>query len=381
MIDVSDLLSVRRALHQIPETGFEEHETQAVLLQLISQLPQAHLTVTKWRTGIFVLVSGSSPQCRVAYRTDIDGLPVAEDTGVAYASKHSGMMHACGHDVHMTIALGLLSHFATRQPEDDMLFIFQPAEEGPGGAQPILESDAFAEVRPDVIFALHVNPELPVGTIGVRPGILFANTSELFVNLIGTGGHAAFPHRANDMVVAGAHTITALQSVVSRNINPLDSAVITIGCLNGGTKQNIIADRARLEGTIRTLSGETMELVKERVEHILDGVSRMFECRYELDYGANYYRVFNHERLTTDFMRFVTQASLAIVEEVPVAMTGEDFGYFLREIPGFLFWLGVDTPYGLHHSKMLPREESIHAALKILIPFFERSAYRKSLSS
>lgn len=374
------LLSLRRALHQIPELGFEEYETQALLLKVIAELPQTYLTVTPWRTGIFVAISGSAPQYRVGFRTDIDGLPISEETGVPYASQHADRMHACGHDVHMTIAIGLLAHFAEHRPRDDMLFVFQPAEEGPGGALPMLASDAFATVRPDAMFALHVNPELPVGTIGIRPGILFANTSELFIDLVGTGGHAAFPHRANDMVVAGAHTITALQSIVGRNVDPLDAAVVTIGCLHSGTKQNIIADHARLEGTIRTLSDATMALVKTRIEQVLDGVARMFDCTYEFDYGANYHRVWNDESLTSDFMRFVREQALATVNEVPVAMTGEDFGYFLKEIPGFLFWLGVDTPYGLHHAKMLPRETAIDAAIGVLIPYFEQAAYRRGLS-
>lgn len=381
MIATERLIATRRSLHQIPELGFQEHKTQSFLLEWIDQLPQQYLSVVTWKTGILVKVSGSQAKFRVAYRADIDALPIQEDTGVSFKSMHDGMMHACGHDVHMTIALGVLGHFAEHQPKDDIIFIFQPAEEGPGGALPMLKSEVFQAWRPDAIFALHVNPELPVGEIGIRPGILFANTSELFIDLVGKGGHAAFPHQANDMIVAGAHVITALQSIVSRNVNPLDSAVVTIGCLTGGTKQNIIAERARLEGTIRTLSDDTMRLVKGRIEQILQGAAEMFECTYELDYGANYHRVWNHERLTADFMSFTEDHRLATVNEVPVAMTGEDFGYFLQEIPGFLFWLGADTPYGLHHAKMLPSEACITTAQQVLIPYFEQMHYRTSLTA
>ncbi|MFB5190966.1 N-acetyldiaminopimelate deacetylase [Alicyclobacillus fastidiosus] len=378
-MDAARLTAVRHSLHRIPELGFEEHKTQAFLLSVIAELPQSHLKVTVWRTGVLVLVCGESPERRVAYRADMDGLPVREETGASYASVHDGMMHACGHDVHMTIALGLLAHFAVHRPKDDILFVFQPAEEGPGGALPMLQSDEFKNLRPDAIFALHVQPELPVGQIGLRPGILFANTSELFIDLIGRGGHAAFPHRANDMVIAGAQFIGAIQSIVSRNVDPLDSAVITIGRLEAGTKQNIIAERARIEGTMRALSADTMEQMKRRLESVLEGTAKMFDCTYELDYGANYHQVWNEERLTESFISFVEQQGLASVERVPTAMTGEDFGYFLREIPGFLFWLGAQSPYGLHHARMLPDQACVDVALKVLIPYFSERVYLQSL--
>ncbi|WAH44763.1 N-acetyldiaminopimelate deacetylase [Alicyclobacillus fastidiosus] len=378
-MDTTRLTDVRQSLHRIPELGFEEHKTQAFLLSVIAELPQAHLEVTVWRTGVLVLARGESPARRVAYRADMDGLPVREETGARYASVHDGMMHACGHDVHMTIALGLLSHFAEHRPMDDILFVFQPAEEGPGGALPMLQSDEFKHLRPDAIFALHVQPELPVGQIGLRPGILFANTSELFIDLVGRGGHAAFPHRANDMVVAGAQFISAVQSIVSRNVDPLDSAVITIGRLEAGTKQNIIAERARLEGTMRALSSDTMEQLKHRVESLLEGTAKMFDCTYELDYGANYHQVWNEERLTESFISFVEENALARVERVPTAMTGEDFGYFLREIPGFLFWLGAQSPFGLHHARMLPDQACVDVALKVLVPYFSERVYLQSL--
>ncbi|WP_206916997.1 N-acetyldiaminopimelate deacetylase [Alicyclobacillus suci] len=378
-MDAVQLASVRQAFHQIPELGFAEHQTQALLLSLISELPQTHLQVTTWRTGVLALVRGAAPTRRIAYRADMDGLPIREETGVPFASTHDGMMHACGHDVHMTIGYGLLSHFATHQPVDDILFVFQPAEEGPGGALPMLASDEFQALRPDAIFALHVQPDLAVGEIGLRPGILFANTSELFIDLIGRGGHAAFPHRANDMVVAGAQFISAIQSIVSRNIDPLDAAVITIGRLEAGTKQNIIAEQARIEGTIRALSNDTMGRVKQRIESVLDGIARMFDCTYALDYGANYYQVWNEERLTEGFISFVETRSLARVKRVPTAMTGEDFGYFLRDIPGFLFWLGAETPYGLHHAKMLPNQACVEVALKVLIPYFTERGYLGAL--
>jgi N-acetyldiaminopimelate deacetylase len=371
------LTEVRRALHQIPEPGFAEFKTQEFLLNYISSLPQEKLEIQTWRTGIIVKVKGTAPRRRIGYRADMDGLPITEETGYPFSSKHPGYMHACGHDMHMTIGLGLLKHFAHHDVRDDLVFIFQPAEEGPGGALPMLQSPEFEAVRPDMMFALHIAPEYPVGTIATRPGILFANTSELFIDLVGQGGHAAFPHRANDMVVTAAHLVTQLQTIVARNIDPLDSAVVTIGKIEGGTKQNIIAERARLEGTIRTLSMDSMARVKSRIESLVAGIERGFDCKATIDYGANYRQVFNHEALTREFIDWAKKRSDIRVVECNTAMTGEDFGYFLEEIPGFMFWLGVDTPYGLHHAKLQPNEGAIHVAVSLMADYLTWLANRE----
>ncbi|MFC0237789.1 N-acetyldiaminopimelate deacetylase [Fictibacillus phosphorivorans] len=367
---MKSLLEIRKDLHRIPEPGFLEFKTQRYILDLISTFPQDHLEIHTWETGIFVKVIGRNPSKTIAYRTDMDGLPISEETGYEFSSLHEGMMHACGHDLHMTIALGLLAHFAENPIDDHLLFIFQPAEEGPGGALPMRESELFKQLKPDMITALHIAPEYPVGTIAVKEGLLFANTSELFVDLIGKGGHAAYPHLSNDMVVAASHLVTQLQSIISRNIDPLDSAVVTIGKITGGTKQNIIAEKARLEGTIRTLSPEAMEKVKKRIEALVEGISRGFECETVIDYGSNYRQVDNEPVLTREFMEFAKQRETVNVIECKEAMTGEDYGYFLEKIPGFMFWLGADTQYGLHHSKLKPQAEAIQHAVDLLVQYF-----------
>ncbi|MBY6036268.1 N-acetyldiaminopimelate deacetylase [Fictibacillus nanhaiensis] len=364
------LIEIRKDLHRIPELGFQEHKTQRYLLDLISSLPQDHIEVHTWETGIFVKVAGGNPSKTIAYRTDMDGLPITEETGYEFSSHHKGMMHACGHDLHMTIAIGLLSHFAANPADDHMLFIFQPAEEGPGGALPMRESELFQQLKPDLITALHIAPEYPVGTIAVKEGLLFANTSELFIDLIGKGGHAAYPHLSNDMVVAASHLVTQMQTIVSRNIDPLDSAVVTVGKITGGTKQNIIAEQARLEGTIRTLSPEAMNKVKKRIESLIEGISRSFGCDSVIDYGSNYRQVDNEPGLTREFIEFAKQQGSVDVVECKEAMTGEDYGYFLEKVPGFMFWLGVDTPFGLHHSKLKPQEAAIQYAVDLLIQYF-----------
>lgn len=366
----STYIQVRRDLHQIPEPGFKEFKTQRYLLDYIAGLPQDRLEVRTWRTGILVLIRGTAPKRRFGYRADMDALPIEEETGYEFKSRHPGYMHACGHDLHMTIGLGIVTHFATEPMADDLVVLFQPAEEGPGGALPMLESEELADWLPDQIAGLHIAPEYPVGTIATRPGILFANTSELFIDLTGVGGHAAYPHRANDMVVAGSQLVGQLQTIVARNINPLDAAVITIGKVESGTKQNIIAETARLEGTIRTLSAETMTVIKSRIEALLRGIEAGFECKAEIDYGSNYRQVFNEAQLTGEFMDWLGGREDVQLVECSEAMTGEDFGYFLERIPGFMFWLGVDTPYGLHHAKLEPKEDAIGVAIQVMTDYF-----------
>lgn len=365
-------IKIRRDLHRIPELGYQEFKTQKYLLDYLHQLPQDRLEITGWKTGIFVKLNGLNPQKTIAYRTDIDGLPITEETNYEFQSEHTGQMHACGHDFHMSIALGVLTYFVEHPINDDLLFLFQPAEEGPGGALPMLESSYMRESRPDMILALHIAPEYPVGTVAIKSGLLFANTSELFIDLKGVGGHAAYPHRTNDMVVAACSLVTQLQSIVSRNIDPLDSAVVTVGKISGGTVQNIIAEHARIEGTIRTLSAQSMKKIKERIEALVHGVEIGYECEATIDYGSNYYQVYNHPALTDEFMEYAASASTEMkLIECKEAMTGEDFGYLLKDIPGFMFWLGVDSPYGLHHAKLQPDEQAIPRATEFLISYIK----------
>jgi N-acetyldiaminopimelate deacetylase len=373
-VSVESFIKIRRELHQIPEKGFEEVKTQAYLLDFLQGLSQERMEIKTWRTGILVKIRGKNPAKMVGYRADMDGLPVVENTTYSFASTHPGMMHACGHDVHMSIALGVISYFTENEVDDDLLFIFQPAEEGPGGALPMLQSDELKGWKPDIIFALHIAPEHPVGTVATKEGILFANTSELFIDLIGKGGHAAFPHLTHDMVVAASHLVTQLQTIVARNVNPLDSAVVTIGKIEGGTKQNIIAETSKIEGTIRTLSMDSMQKVKRRIEALTKGIEVGFECKVEIDYGANYCQVYNNEHVTREFMNWIGEQEDVSLIECTEAMTGEDFGYFLEQIPGFMFWLGVDTPFGLHHSKIEPSEEAIGMAINLLTKYISWKA-------
>lgn len=353
-----DLQRVRRDLHQIPELGFQEQKTQQYLLTKIQEMATDRVEVKTWRTGILVHVSGTDPAQRIGFRADIDGLPIIEDTGYDFASGHVGKMHACGHDFHMTIALGTLQKLVNQPIKDDVLFVFQPAEEGPGGAKPMIQSKEFLDWKPDAIFALHIAPELPVGKVSSKPGLLFANTSELFIDFKGLGGHAAYPHLAKDMTVAASNFVVQVQQIVSRGLNPLDGSVITIGKMESGFVQNAIAETARLEGTIRTTEASAILLVKEKLEKLIKGFEIAYECKIDVDYGSNYYQVVNDEKYVEQLQTALARTEIEYVQ-ASAAMTGEDFGDMLKVIPGCMFWLGVDSPYGLHHAKLSPKEEAL----------------------
>ena len=376
MLKEDDLITIRRHLHQIPEVALEEVETHAFLMQVIGMMDQKFLKILEPKelpTAILVRVQGSDPSRTIGYRTDIDGLPVDEKTGLPYASQHPGKMHACGHDMHMTVALGVLDYFASHQPKDNLVFFFQPAEESEAGGRRAYELGLFeGEWRPDEFYGLHVNPKMQTGVIGCRMGTLFAGTTEVNIDVIGKGGHAAFPQDAKDAVVAASALVMQVQTIISRSINPIESGVITLGKFEAGTIRNVIAAHARLEGTIRGLTQVMIEKIKERVQEICEGIERSFEVEVRLGLNqGGYFPVENDPVLTKRFIRFMQENPDVVYEEVPPAMTGEDFGYLLHQFPGTMFWLGVDGGAQLHESSMSPKEGAIQKGITAITEFLE----------
>lgn len=376
MLKEDDLITIRRHLHQIPEVALEEVETHAFLMQVIGMMDQKFLKILEPKelpTAILVRVQGSDPSRTIGYRTDIDGLPVDEKTGLPYASQYPGKMHACGHDMHMTVALGVLDYFASHQPKDNLVFFFQPAEESEAGGKRAYELGLFeGEWRPDEFYGLHVNPKMQTGVIGCRMGTLFAGTTEVNIDVIGKGGHAAFPQDAKDAVVAASALVMQVQTIISRSINPIESGVITLGKFEAGTIRNVIADHARLEGTIRGLTQVMIEKIKERVQEICEGIERSFEVEVRLGLNqGGYFPVENDPVLTKRFIRFMQENPDVVYEEVPPAMTGEDFGYLLHQFPGTMFWLGVDGGAQLHESSMSPKEGAIQKGITAITEFLE----------
>lgn len=372
-----DLIQTRRDLHQIPEIGLEEFETQAYLLDVIKKLiaGKDFVELRTWRTGILVYLHGSQPTKTIGWRTDIDGLPVNEQTGSPFASKHQGRMHACGHDFHMTIALGSLERALEKQPKNNLLFLFQPAEENEAGGMLMYKDQAFGDWLPDQFYGLHVRPDLKVGQIATNTHTLFAGTCEIKINFKGKGGHAAFPHEAKDAVVAASYFITQVQSVVSRSVNPIEGAVVTFGVLQAGTTNNVIAETAFLHGTIRSLTQEMSLLVQKRVTTIAEAVAAAFDMDVEIELKqGGYLPVENNPKLARELMDFFQEKEGVELIDIEPAMTGEDFGYLLSKVDGVMFWLGIDSPYALHHPQMSPKEEALAIGVEAVSSFLAKKA-------
>lgn len=374
MLTEEKLIQVRRHLHEIPELALHEMQTHDYLLKVIKEFNQDNLEIRvpeELPTAILVLVHGSAPQRTISYRTDIDALPVTEQTGLPYASHHPGVMHACGHDIHMTVALGVLSYFSDHQPKDNLLFFFQPAEESDYGGKRAYEAGVFAgKWRPDEFYGLHDNPDLPAGAIGCRMGTLFAGTTEVNIDINGKGGHAAYPQDANDTVVAAASLIMQVQTIISRNIDPIASGVITLGKVRGGTIRNVIAGHTRIEGTIRGLTQKMIEHIDHRLQAVCDGVAASFglEVKLGLNQGG-YWPVENNPELTRRFIDYMQQAPDVNFIETAPAMTGEDFGYLLAQFPGTMFWLGVKDDSQLHSATLTPNEDAIQKGVDAITGF------------
>lgn len=361
------LITIRRDLHQIPEIGLEEFKTHSYLLDVLNELPQEKIEILTQDTAIILRVKGKNSSKKIAWRTDIDGLPIQEETGLPFSSQHEGYMHACGHDFHMTIALGLVEKAINEELENDRIFFFQPAEENVSGAQIYYDNGFFQKEQVTEIFGLHVAPHLKSNVVGCLNGTLFAGACRFVVTLTGKEGHAAFPHEANDMIVAAASFVQQTQTIISRNVNPMESAVITFGEINGGTADNIVAGKAVLTGTIRALTHEINELTQKRMEEIAAGIGISYGCHVELELDQKgYVPVVNHPELAEDLMSFMSNQPEVDFQTVSEMMTGEDFGYLLSKIPGVMFWYGVNSEYGLHHGKFNPDETSLKPAVEAI---------------
>lgn len=376
MLTKPELIKIRRHLHQIPELAMEEHETTKYIEQVVKSMPQDHLTIHRFAkvpTALFVRVAGSNPKRTIGYRADMDALPVEEKTGLSFASKHPGIMHACGHDIHMTVAIGILDYFANHQPKDNLLFFFQPAEEAKSGGKQCYDKGAFTgQWKPDEFYALHDNPNLPAGTIGCRKGTLTAGTNEVNVDLIGQSGHAAYPQKANDMVVAAAEYLNQVQIIISRNISPLDSGVITFGKIRAGSIRNVIAGHARLEGTIRGLTQGMIQRIDNQLKMIGNGIANSFGCQVKTQFNqGGYWPVTNNCRLTHFFMHYMKHASRVNFVNTEPVMTGEDMGYLLHKFPGTMFWLGVQCHAQLHSANFNPKEAAIYLGVQEITGFLK----------
>ena len=359
------IIELRREIHRHPELGFEEHETAALVERELDALGVEHRRCAG--TGVVATIHGANPGRNVALRADMDALPVAERTGLSFASAVEGKMHACGHDAHTAMLLGA-AHVLTRRRAEfagTVVLIFQPAEEGPGGALPMLQAGVLDRPKADAVAMLHVDSRLDVGTVGITAGGVSASTDELRLTVRGRGGHGAYPHTAVDAMPAAAALVLALQNIVARETDPLASAVVTIGTIAGGYRNNVIADCVTLSGTLRAHDETVREELARRVARIGSGIAAAYGVEIELELVPGYPPVINDEPLTRGFAAYLRREGGLRVEEPPPTMGGEDFAYFAQHVPGVLIRLGVrsEAAQSFHpgHSPLFRIDE---AALK-----------------
>lgn len=355
-----EAVKVRRDLHKIPEIGFEEVKTSQYICNYLDNLGLTYKKVAN--TGIVAYLDQSSDKT-IAFRADIDALSMEERTGLEFASTHEGRMHSCGHDGHMTMLLLFAKYLVENKSalKQNIVLIFQPAEEGPGGAKLIIEEGIFQEYKIDEIYGIHVHPEFNEGVIAISPGPVMAMTGEFDIDVYAKSGHGAMPHTTIDGILIASQLVNQLQSIVSRNINPTDSAVVTVGKMEGGKRRNIIAEQVRLEGTVRAFTEEAYSIMKERMHQIVKGVELTYDCRIEIDYRTLYPPVVNHSDQVASYIK--ANEGLEIVA-FPPQMIAEDFSYYLKEVPGAFVFLGTRNEelglvHPLHNSKFNMREEAL----------------------
>jgi amidohydrolase len=352
----SDIQAWRRDIHEHPELLYDVHRTAAFVAERLREFGCDEVATGLGRTGVVGVIRGRKPAGKgdikgIGLRADMDALPIEEATNLPYASRTPGKMHACGHDGHTAMLLGAARYLAeTRNFSGDAVVIFQPAEEGGAGAAAMIKDGLMARFPIDQVYGMHNGPGIPVGTFAIRPGPIMAATDSIDIQIEGLGGHAARPHICIDSVLAGAQLITALQSVVSRSVDPLESAVISICEFHAGHARNVIPQTAELKGTVRTLTVEMRKLIEKRVREVVAGVAQMTGTKIDLKYERGYPVVVNHAS-QTDFATQVAKeiAGDANVREMAPMMGAEDFAYMLEQRPGAFIFCGNGDSAGLHH--------------------------------
>lgn len=370
-----DLVSWRRRFHQRPELGFQELETAAFIAEQLQSWGIEHRTAVA-QTGIVALIPGQRPGPVLAIRADMDALPIQEENDVPYRSQTPGKMHACGHDGHTAILLGVAAYL--RQHNDfagTVKLIFQPAEEGPGGAKPMIEAGALTQPAVDGIIGLHLWNQLPLGTIGVRSGPLMAAVELFEIEIQGKGGHGAIPQQTIDAIVVAAQVVNALQTIVARNIDPIESAVVTIGQIQAGSAANVIADRATLKGTVRYFNPSYDGYFGPRLDQLIGGICQAHGASHRLKYWQLYPPTINDEAMA-DRVRSVAHSLVepsAGVRPNCQTMGGEDMSFFLQAVPGCYFFLGsANLNKGLTFAHHHPRFDFDETVLALGVEMFVR---------
>lgn len=357
LADLADEITVwRRNFHENPEILYETVRTAEKVAELLESFGVDEVTTGIGKTGVVGVIKGRNGGTgrTVGLRADMDALPIEEATQKPYASKIPGKMHACGHDGHTAMLLGAAKYLSeTRNFDGTVVVIFQPAEEGGAGAKAMIDDGLMTRWPIDEVYGMHNYPGMPVGEFAIRKGPIMAATDEFRITITGKGGHAAKPHQTIDPVVVGSKMVSVLQTIASRNANPLDSVVVSVTVFNAGNAFNVIPQEALLRGTVRTLSPEMRNLAEERMNNIVRSIAEAFDARAELEFRRGYPVTANHDD-QTDFAAEIAEGIAGdgkVNRNIEPMMGGEDFSYMLEERPGAFIFAGNGDTAGLHHPE------------------------------
>uniref|UniRef100_E6VJ96 Amidohydrolase n=1 Tax=Rhodopseudomonas palustris (strain DX-1) TaxID=652103 RepID=E6VJ96_RHOPX len=361
-----DIAAWRRTLHQQPELMYDVDGTAAFVAERLREFGCDEVVTGLGRTGVVGVIRGARPAGNgdlkaIGLRADMDALPIMEATGLPYASKVPGKMHACGHDGHTAMLLGAARYLAeTRNFAGDAVMIFQPAEEGGAGAAAMIDDGLMERFGIEQVYGMHNGPGIPVGAFAISPGPVMAATDAIDIRIEGHGGHAARPHLCVDPVLAGAQLITALQGIVSRNVDPFEAAVLSMCEFHAGNARNVIPQFAELKGTVRTMTAEVRDMVEQRVRDVVAGVAQVTGTRIDLTYERGYPVLVNHLAETDVAIQIAREvAGEANVMPLPPLMGAEDFAYMLEKRPGAFVFIGNGDSAGLHHPAYDFNDEAI----------------------
>jgi amidohydrolase len=361
-----DIQAWRRDIHEHPELLYDVHRTAAFVADRLREFGCDEVATGLGQTGVVGVIKGKKPAGNgdvkvIGLRADMDALPIEEDTDLPYASKAPGLMHACGHDGHTAMLLGAARYLAeTRNFAGDAVVIFQPAEEGGAGAAAMIKDGLMDRFGIEQVYGMHNGPGIPVGSFAIRHGPIMAATDSVDIRIEGHGGHAARPHKCIDSVLVGTQLINALQQIVSRNVDPLESAVISMCEFHAGNARNVIPQTAELRGTVRTLTPEVRELVEKRVREVVAGVAQITGAKIDLVYQRGYPVTVNHAAQTALATRIAKDvAGDGNVHETQPMMGAEDFSYMLEARPGAFIFCGNGDSAGLHHPAYDFNDEAI----------------------
>ncbi|MBB5722201.1 hippurate hydrolase [Loktanella ponticola] len=359
-----DITAWRRDLHENPEILFETHRTSGIVAEKLTAFGCEEVVTGIGRTGVVGVIKGKTDTAGrvIGLRADMDALPIHEETGLPYASKTDGAMHACGHDGHTAMLLGAAQYLAeTRNFDGTVVVIFQPAEEGGGGGREMCEDGMMDRFGIQEVYGMHNWPGVPLGSFAIRSGPFFAATDQFDITIEGQGGHAAKPQETVDSVLVAAHVVTALQSIVSRNVDPVEQAVVSVTSVESSSKAfNIIAQSVRLKGTIRTLTREMRALGEERLHRLVYATCEAYGATAKITFIKGYPPMVNHVE-QTDFAASVAASVAGKCDEAPLIMGGEDFAYMLEERPGAYILVGNGDTAAVHNAAYNFSDEAIPA--------------------